>query len=493
MSVAAPATVGKKDNNLTLDKIKALRQRELNKDQRSREKGKNESHYWKIDGPSTNSLSGPRGQHARGPKRGSTEADPFIYFPTFRVAGLASKILKALQAAGVNQIEVGELYESTRGARGDAPGVVQLTIDSLVRNSWNPGYDLEVDELLKQTFSKPKGGHKVYNINLADWSIIAQGISKKAKKKVAGEKTPGTPGGRGKHSRSGTIAGWIDTFDKGMDALLSGATLTKVQRINKNYLNNETNLRGINLTDPPKNPTRAKSIRPIIRLNGRDIAVPVIANPEHEEMFADFMQVLATGSRYREAIPQIIEVFHNAAAGRQMSTAVATPIVLAGQPLSRPSSVMAPVGYTPGASLSGLGQPTGGLSMPARVSSGVSAAPAPAPRVSSGLSATPAPAPRVSSGLGTAPVVPPLSRVSPGSSGLSPAGSGLSPTAELPPTSGLPPKGAGLTFGAPKGGLGLGKTTAGLGGGLGSKMPSSPKGGLGGMPTFKKSPTPSAQ
>lgn len=284
--------------------------------QKHAQKAASKSQYWQVSKP-TRSLSLNGGvNYVNKNFATQNQQDPFIYFPDLAVAGTASEIYNTLARAGLNQINVGGLNTMTRGAAGNQPGTVPLSTQSLIQNSFNP-MNPQHAEFLRGLFAEKRQNAKPASSMFTLEQHIEIGTALRNLKRPQGAGNATTAGitSTGTKTRSNTgnkLAERVQDFDLLMDRALSGAPLDKVNNVSSYDANKYTGVR----KNEPTRTSRATSITPHINVNGRMVAVPVVAQPANAANFYNYVNtVVASSPKYSAYAPMIIQAFQQAMSG----------------------------------------------------------------------------------------------------------------------------------------------------------------------------------
>jgi hypothetical protein len=233
----------------------------------------------------------------------------FVYWPDFRVAGTVNEIYSAFRQAGVQNVSI-----SGRDIPLSEETILRASLDPL-----NPAQRTTIEQtsaLATNTGGKPRARH-----TLAEYIMIGNALkaaSKRSTTAVTGSTTgsAGTGAGRGGRSPQANQQRLIQDFSRVMDQAMSGVEVPKVFDVTRFDANKFTSARQVT---PPKS-GRATAIRPVISINGRQIAVPVIAQPAGAANFAAFVQTIIANSKYAGAAQAILQAFNQSL--QQRSTAV---------------------------------------------------------------------------------------------------------------------------------------------------------------------------
>lgn len=240
----------------------------------------------------------------------------FVYWPDFRVAGTVSDIVSAFRQAGVQNVTVnGQSMPLTEQL------IMQAALDPL-----NPNHRALIEQASEQTAGapgKPKARH-----SLEEYILIGNALkaaSKQATTAVtgggAGARGGAGAGGRGGRSPQANQQRLVQAFNQLMTQALSLGPGQDVGRVFDVTRFDATKFTNARLVTPPKpKSTRTTAIRPVISINGRQIQVPVIAQPVGAANFAAFAQTIIAQSQYAQAAQAILQAFNQTL--QQRSTAV---------------------------------------------------------------------------------------------------------------------------------------------------------------------------
>lgn len=81
----------------------------------------------------------------------------FVYWPDYRVAGSIIDIYKRFRQAGINQVQVGSIYNMTNGQTGCYRKTVPLSLDVIIACSidpLNPAHQIILDQLISEPSSE---------------------------------------------------------------------------------------------------------------------------------------------------------------------------------------------------------------------------------------------------------------------------------------------------------------------------------------------------
>jgi len=304
--------------------------------------GKGPYTYWQLDHPNRTLQLGSAVRYVNQNHSGLSGVSRFVYFPDYRVAGYADLIAQKFAAAGVTQINV-------TGLGSGQQRTVQTTAENVYANSYdplNPQHAAALDSIPKGTAPKSQAkyslqqyiniGTKIKSLKLDCLPVGTSGAS-------------GVAVRRGGRSPDANLATLVAIFDNDMDALLRspGMDVADVRDVTSF---NAQKVTGALKKKPPKG-ARATAIRPMVGIQGRDISVPIIAQPRGASNLEAFVNTVVKRSRYANAAGPILDSF-NKQMVRQQQTKIAkatTSPTQRGRPPTVQTSMVMPqtVSYSP--------------------------------------------------------------------------------------------------------------------------------------------------
>lgn len=240
--------------------------------------------YWQVAKPTrrlklTNAVNYVN-QH---PEYANAPADNhFVYWEQYRVVGTVNDIANAFRQAGVPI---------------DANTVRAQALDPL-----NPQHRAAIEAATASApaAEKPKAKH-----SLEEYVKIGKAIKESGKQPSGVTAVRGTVGARGGRSPEANLARLQAEFTQMMGEVLSGREPARVFDVSKFDV---TKRSGARKAPAPKSP-RATAIRPVINVNGRPVAVPIIAQPAGAENFRNFVMTVVPGTPYAQYADEILVGF----------------------------------------------------------------------------------------------------------------------------------------------------------------------------------------
>lgn len=269
--------------------------------------------YWQVEKPTRGlSLGGANtyvaNNYARQPLN-----NPFIYYPDLAMAGTAENIYNTLARAGVTNIEVGKLNQMTNGRLGAPRSLIPLSPENLINNSFNPSNPASHEEISQLT-SESRKRNQVAKTRFTLEQHIQIGTAIRNSKKVSGNTIPAVtqviPGQPAQKVKGGNnkLFELIATFENAMENALAGRPNEHVVNVN--------NYEPVRFTGArkavPTTTSRATAITPYINIQGRQVPVPVVAQPSSAQNFGNYLNTVVANSRYGQYAPAIQEAFGRA-------------------------------------------------------------------------------------------------------------------------------------------------------------------------------------
>lgn len=94
--------------------------------------------YWLVDKPSRASKLSLAMVYVNRNHPNAQGYDRFVYWPDYKVAGTINNIYNKFKAAGIEEVQVGTLYEMTKGQIGCYRRIANLTLDVIASCSFDP-------------------------------------------------------------------------------------------------------------------------------------------------------------------------------------------------------------------------------------------------------------------------------------------------------------------------------------------------------------------
>jgi len=233
----------------------------------------------------------------------------FVYWPDYRVAGTISDILQVFQQAGYNTVQVGELNRMTGGLAGQPQQQVQLSANVIANNAFDP-LNPQHQQILEQFRSQAQPAARAAPKRSLEEFIM---ISKSIKAHTAGstaigeQQTRTVRAGTGARAPDAKQSELVNRFNQLMQmAAQSGQNPGKVLNVTDFDVDKFTKARQVN---PPGR--LSKAIQPYVNVNGNQIPVPVIAQPQGVNNFMNFVRSIVANSAYSQYANEILNSFQN--------------------------------------------------------------------------------------------------------------------------------------------------------------------------------------
>jgi len=207
----------------------------------------------------------------------------FVYWERYRVAGLVSDIVNAFRQAGVN--------------------VTPEMVRSEALDPLNPEHRARIEGVTAAApaVEKPKAKH-----TFEEYIQIGQALKASAKAQAGVPTVKGVPTARGGRSPEANRARLVAELTQAMQTVLAGMEVPRVFDVTKF---DPTKFSGARKVAPPKS-ARATAIRPMINVQGRMVALPIIAQPAGAGNFRAFIQTVLAATPYAQYGDDAIAAFN---------------------------------------------------------------------------------------------------------------------------------------------------------------------------------------
>lgn len=246
--------------------------------------------YWRVSNPTRRLMLTGALQYVTRNFPNRTGIDAFVYWPAYRVAGTAREIAERFhQIPGFN-----------------------MTAEEILSKSINPLSAQGRQYVEQQKSAAPEAVKAGPKHSLEEYIQIGNAIKLASKPAGTGAAAPSAAGARGGRSPDANRQRLINEFTQLMQQALTGAELTKV--LNVSQFEPQKFTKAVRAT--PRTGPRATAVYPSINVGGRQIRVPVIAQPNAFPQFQAFVNSIIGASPYAQYVPEILRAFQTMAQSR---------------------------------------------------------------------------------------------------------------------------------------------------------------------------------
>lgn len=245
--------------------------------------------YWRVSNPTRRLMLTGALQYVTRHFPGRTGLDAFVYWPRYRVAGTAREIAERFR---------------------QIPGFT-MSAEQILSESINPLNAQGRQIVEQQKAAAPEAVKAGPKHSLDEYIQIGNAI-KLASKPAGAAAAPAAAGVRGGRTPDANRTRLVNEFTQLMQQALTGAELPKV--LNVSQFDPQKFTKAVRVA--PRTGPRATAIYPSIMVNGRQVRVPVIAQPSALGQFQAFVNSIIGASPYAQYAPEIIRSFQTMAQSR---------------------------------------------------------------------------------------------------------------------------------------------------------------------------------